>query len=275
MRPVDELRDRLHAARRRAEIQAARSAVLAEARAVVPELPREADAGHLERAARRLLRRAAQDEFAREGITRVPVPEATGRAELRRADLAGDAAFHAVVEDVLSAVAIVPSPLESDDAVALRDARASSDAFGLSPEAASDLASYLLGRAFLLRDDERDLDAYLERQETQIREDMRSALVRLVRVPLELRTARERHERVASGLSPEPAPERSAAEDGASALSREALAERARSAVDLARAEAGRAALGALRNGAGRAYERYGRRDEDGRRPGEHSADGR
>ena len=69
MRPVDELRDRFQAARRRAEIQAARAAVVAEARAVVPELPREADAGHLERAARRLLRRAAQDEFAREGQT--------------------------------------------------------------------------------------------------------------------------------------------------------------------------------------------------------------
>ena len=266
MRPVDELRDRFQAARRRAEIQAARAAVVAEARAVVPELPREADAGHLERAARRLLRRAAQDEFAREGISRIPVPEVTGRAELRRADLAGDAAFHAVVEDVLSAVEIGTSPLESDDAVALRDARASSDAFGLSPEVASDLASYLLGRAFLLRDDERDPDEYLGRQEAQIREDMRATLVRMVRVPLELRTARERHDRVASGLSPEPAPPRSAPEAGPSALSREALSQRARSAVDLARAEAGRAALGALRSGAGRAYERYGRRDEDGDR---------
>ena len=272
MRPVDELRDRLHAARRRAEIAGARADVLAQARAVVPELPRDADAGHLERAARRLVRRAAQDEFAREGITRIPVPEATGRAELRRADLASDAAFHAVVEDVLSAVEIVPSPLESDDAVALRDARASSDAYGLSPEVASDLASYLLGRAFLLRDEERDLDAYLDRHERQIREDMRSALVRLVRVPLELRSARERHNRLASGLAPEPAGTAHGAgtgagtaggagsgASGAGAAAREALSQRARSAMDHARAEAGRAALGALRSGAGRAFERYGR----------------
>lgn len=272
MRPVDELRDRLHAARRRAEIAGARADVLAQARAVVPELPRDADAGHLERAARRLVRRAAQDDFAREGITRIPVPEATGRAELRRADLASDAAFHAVVEDVLSAVEIVPSPLESDDAVALRDARASSDAYGLSPEVASDLASYLLGRAFLLRDEERDLDAYLDRHERQIREDMRSALVRLVRVPLELRSARERHNRIASGLAPEPAGSAHRAGTGAGtaggtgsgasgvgAAAREALSQRARSAMDHARAEAGRAALGALRSGAGRAFERYGR----------------
>lgn len=272
MRPVDELRDRLHAARRRAEIAGARADVLAQARAVVPELPRDADAGHLERAARRLVRRAAQDEFAREGITRIPVPEATGRAELRRADLASDAAFHAVVEDVLSAVEIVPSPLESDDAVALRDARASSDAYGLSPEVASDLASYLLGRAFLLRDEERDLDAYLDRHERQIREDMRSALVRLVRVPLELRSARERHNRIASGLDSEPAGTAHGAgtgagtaggagsgASGAGAAAREALSQRARSAMDHARAEAGRAALGALRSGAGRAFERYGR----------------
>ena len=275
MRPVDELRDRLHAARRRAEIAGARADVLAQARAVVPELPRDADAGHLERAARRLVRRAAQDEFAREGITRIPVPEATGRAELRRADLASDAAFHAVVEDVLSAVEIVPSPLESDDAVALRDARASSDAYGLSPEVASDLASYLLGRAFLLRDEERDLDAYLDRHERQIRDDMRNALVRLVRVPLELRSARERHNRIASGLAPEPAGSAHRAGTGAGtaggaggtgsgasgvgAAAREALSQGARSAMDHARAEAGRAALGALRSGAGRAFERYGR----------------
>ncbi|OFT47920.1 hypothetical protein HMPREF3159_13590, partial [Brachybacterium sp. HMSC06H03] len=245
MRPVDELRDRLHAARRRAEIAGARADVVAQARAVVPELPRDADAGHLERAARRLVRRAAQDEFAREGITRIPVPEATGRAELRRADLASDAAFHAVVEDVLSAVEIVPSPLESDDAVALRDARASSDAYGLSPEVAADLASYLLGRAFLLRDEERDLDAYLDRHERQIREDMRSALVRLVRVPLELRSARERHNRIASGLAPEPAGSAHGAgtgagtagrtgssASGAGAAAREALSQRARSAMD-------------------------------------------
>lgn len=277
MRPVDELRDRLHAARRRAEIAGARADVLAQARAVVPELPRDADAGHLERAARRLVRRAAQDEFAREGITRIPVPEATGRAELRRADLASDAAFHAVVEDVLSAVEIVPSPLESDDAVALRDARASSDAYGLSPEVASDLASYLLGRAFLLRDEERDLDAYLDRYERQIRDDMRNALVRLVRVPLELRSARERHNRIASGLAPEPAGAAHGAGTGAGtaggagsgaagagAAAREALSQRARSAMDHARAEAGRAALGALRSGAGRAFERYGRGDDGG-----------
>lgn len=277
MRPVDELRDRLHAARRRAEIAGARADVLAQARAVVPELPRDADAGHLERAARRLVRRAAQDEFAREGITRIPVPEATGRAELRRADLASDAAFHAVVEDVLSAVEIVPSPLESDDAVALRDARASSDAYGLSPEVASDLASYLLGRAFLLRDEERDLDAYLDRHERQIRDDMRNALVRLVRVPLELRSARERHNRIASGLAPEPAGSAHGAgtgagtaggtgsgASGAGAAAREALSQRARSAMDHARAEAGRAALGALRSGAGRAFERYGRGDDGG-----------
>jgi len=276
MRPVDEMRDRLRAVRRRAEIAGARSAVLAEARAVVPELPRDADAGHLERAARRLLRRAAQDEFAREGITRVPVPEATGRSELRRADLAGDAAFHTVVEDVLSAVEIVPSPLESDDAVALRDARASSDAYGLSPEVASDLASYLLGRAFLLRDEERDLDAYLERQERQIREDVRAALVRLVRVPLELRSARERHNRIASGLRPEPErPGQGGAGAAAGAGgapgaggSREAISQAARSAMGHARSEAGRAAFGVLRSGAGRAYERYARREDDGERRG-------
>jgi hypothetical protein len=184
------LRERLAAlpgaVRRRAEAVGARASAVADARAVVPEIPRDAEAGHLERAARRLLRRAAQDEFAREGVTRVPLPEATGRADLRRADVPGDASFRAFVEDVLGAVDIRPSLLERDDAVALRDAPGSADAYGISPEVASDLASYLLGRAFALHREagtgpsaasavhggegqEEPLEAYLDEQAVLIR----------------------------------------------------------------------------------------------------------
>ncbi|MBB5832645.1 hypothetical protein [Brachybacterium aquaticum] len=284
MKPVDELRDRLAEVRRRAEAGTARSLVLADARAVMPEIPRDADAGHLERAARRLVRRAAQDDFAREGITRIPVPRGTTRAALREADVAGDARFHAVVEDVLSGIDIGPSPLEADDAVALRDSRTSADAYGLSPEAASDLASYLLGLAFTLREDEHDLDAYLARHEAQIRQDVREALVRTVRVPLELKVARDRHNRIESGLRPEPDDVRptgaaggavrsgasgwggggggraGGAADGADGSGgRGRLSAQARAAMDRAQAEAGKAALGVLRSGAGRAFERYGR----------------
>src|SRR5699024_4370219 len=152
------LRERLAAlpsqVRRRAETTTLRAVVIADARAVAPEIPRAADVGHLERAARRLRRRAAQAEFARDGVARLPLPpEDTGRTDLRRADVPGEASFHAFVEDVLSAVDIVPSPLERDDAVELREARGSSDAYGLSPEVASDLASYLLCRAHELTDE--------------------------------------------------------------------------------------------------------------------------
>lgn len=269
------LRERLAAlpgaVRRRAEAVGARASAVADARAVVPEIPRDAEAGHLERAARRLLRRAAQDEFAREGVTRVPLPEATGRADLRRADVPGDASFRAFVEDVLGAVDIRPSLLERDDAVALRDAPGSADAYGISPEVASDLASYLLGRAFALHREagtgpsaasavhggegqEEPLEAYLDEQAALIREDVREALVRQVRVPLELQVARERHERIealgpGAGFVP--------AADGAGADATD-LPRRARAAFEHAQNEAGRAAFGALRTGAAKAYERYG-----------------
>jgi hypothetical protein len=262
------------AVRRRAEAVGVRASAVADARAVVPEIPRDAEAGHLERAARRLLRRAAQDEFAREGVTRVPLPEATGRVDLRRADVPGEASFRAFVEDVLSAVDIRPSLLERDDAVELRDAPGSADAYGISPEVASDLASYLLGRAFALHREagtgpgaasaarrgvdpagpSDPLESYLEEQAALIREDVREALVRQVRVPLELQVARERHDRIealgpGAGFVP--------AADGAGADAAD-LPRRARAAFEHAQNEAGRAAFGALRTGAAKAYERYG-----------------
>ena len=269
------LRERLAAlpgaVRRRAEAVGVRASAVADARAVVPEIPRDAEADHLERAARRLLRRAAQDEFAREGVTRVPLPEATGRADLRRADVPGEASFRAFVEDLLSAVDIRPSLLERDDAVDLRDARGSADAYGVSPEVASDLASYLLGRAFAMHreagtgpgaasaergaaDSADLLESYLEEQAALIREDVREALVRQVRVPLELQVARERHERIealgpGAGFAP--------VADGAGADAAD-LPRRARAAFEHAQNEAGRAAFGVLRTGAARMYGRYG-----------------
>ena len=246
--------------RRRAASTQARLSVIADARAVAPEIPRDAEAGHLERAARRLLRRAAQDEFAREGVTRVNLPEEAGRADLRRADVAGDASFHAFVEDVLSAVDIAPSLLERDDAVDLRAARGSSDAYGLSPEVASDLASYLLSRAFTLHEgtgaeaDASDaLEAYLAEQAALIRQDIREALVRQVRVPLELKVARERHRRFEAGEGPILADDGDDIDEDGSDLSG-----RARAAFEFAQNEAGRAAFGALRTGAAKAYEKYG-----------------
>ena len=269
------LRERLAAlpgaVRRRAEAVGVRASAVADARAVVPEIPRDAEADHLERAARRLLRRAAQDEFAREGVTRVPLPEATGRADLRRADVPGEASFRAFVEDLLSAVDIRPSLLERDDAVDLRDARGSADAYGISPEVASDLASYLLGRAFAMHreagtgpgaasaergaaDSADLLESYLEEQAALIREDVREALVRQVRVPLELQVARERHERI-EALGPGAGFAPVAAGAGADAAD---LPRRARAAFEHAQNEAGRAAFGVLRTGAARMYGRYG-----------------
>lgn len=263
------LRERLAAlpgtVRRRAESSSLHAGVVADARAVAPEIPRDADAGHLERAARRLLRRAAQDEFAREGVARMPLPpEDAGRADLRRADVPGEASFHAFVEDVLSAVDITPSPLERDDAVDLRDARGSSDAYGLSPEVSSDLASYLLCRAYALVEEPEELETYLDQQAERIREDMRAALVRQVRVPLELSVARDRHARIGNGHVEEDfaSPTGGPGDEYATAEQRADFGRRARTAFEFAQSEAGRAAFGALRSSAGRAagraYEKYG-----------------
>src|SRR5699024_11045685 len=125
MRPLEAIRGRLArvptTVLRRADAGSARARIIVDACVIAPDLPRGADPGHVVRAARRLVRRAAQDEFAREGVSLVPLPDGWGRAELRRADIPGDASFHAFVEEVLAAVDIAPGLLEHDDALALRE----------------------------------------------------------------------------------------------------------------------------------------------------------
>ncbi|MDN5687967.1 MAG: hypothetical protein L0G94_15015 [Brachybacterium sp.] len=281
MKPISALTGRLSAVptavRRRSQDVASRAKILADARAIVPDIPRDADPGHLIRAARRLVRRAAQDEFAREGITRVRLPEEIDRAELRRADVPGDASFHAVVEDVVSALDIAPSTLERDDAIDLRRAPSSSDRYGLSPEVAADLASYLLQRAVDLDGEVEDVEAFFTTQATRIREDVRAALVRQVKVPLELRVALERHERIENGDASPDGPGAPFVEDFASPTGapgdedateeeRRSFSQRARAAYDFAQSEAGRTAFSVLRSGAEKAYEMYGK--GEGRTPG-------
>lgn len=288
MKPISTLRGRLRTVptvvRRRSQGAVSRARILADARAIAPDIPRDADRGHLIRAARRLVRRAAQDEFAREGITQVRLPEELGRADLRRADVPGDASFHAFVEDVLSALDIAPSALERDDAVDLRRAPTSADRYGLSPEVAADLASYLLQRAVELDGagedelhDDGDVEDFFTTQATRIREDVRAALVRQVKVPLELKVALDRHERIETGdpsaegpgdpfvedfASPTGAP----GDEDATEAERRSFSQRARAAYDFAQSEAGRTAFGMLRTGAEKAYEMYGK--SDGKAPG-------
>src|SRR5690625_3566953 len=124
VRPLAALRDRFThvpaAVLRRSESGAARAAVIDDVRAVFPDVPRDAGPERLIRHARRLVLAAARDEFAREGVELVDLPEGWGRAELRRADLAGEEAFRGFVEEVIGALDIVPSPLEKDDALELR-----------------------------------------------------------------------------------------------------------------------------------------------------------
>ncbi|MFC7464949.1 hypothetical protein [Brachybacterium sp. GCM10030252] len=283
MRPIATIRERTArlvrvpgAVRRRSGSAATRAKIVADARALVPDIPRDADAGHLVRAARRLVRRAAQDEFAREGVRQVRLPEGWGRTELRRADVPGDASFHAFVEETLAAIDIAPGSLERDDALELRDAPTSSDGYGLSPEVASDLASYLLGLAReLTAADEQELepqDEFFAGHATRIREDVRGALIRQVRVPLELKVALDRHERIEGGepdpvLDTEDFTSQAGGPGDADATEEErrSFAQRAQAAYDFAQSEAGRAAFSMLRSGAERAYEMYGQRPAGGK----------
>ncbi|MGP5684041.1 hypothetical protein [Brachybacterium alimentarium] len=282
MKPIATIRGRLASVpatvRRRAENSSARSRVLADARAISPELPRDADSGHLIRAARRIVRRAAQDEFAREGVSQVRLPDGWGRVELRRADVPGDASFHAFVEDMLLALDIAPSVLERDDAVELLASPASADAYGLSPEVAADLASYLLGKALELDPDLGEGEEFFAEQSTQIRQDVRATLVRQVRVPLELKVALDRHERIESGQAPPTGfggPDISGfasqkggpGDEDATDEERRGVVDRAQAAFDFAQSEAGRTAFSVLRSGAEKAYEAYGHREGDGKTP--------
>lgn len=282
MKPIDSIRGRLsavpEAVRQRTDNSSTRARLLADARAVVPDLPRDADSGHLVRAARRLVRRAAQDEFAREGVAQVRLPEERGRIELRRADVPGEASFHAFVEDMLLGLEFAPSPLERDDAVALRRAPTSADQYGLSPEVAADLASYLLGKAFELDPEEHDLGAFFAERAEQLRDDVRGALVRQVRVPLELKVALDRHELIENGQGPAAgfdgpdvegfaSPTGGPGDEDATEEERRSFAQRAQAAFDVAQSEAGRTAFGMLRTGAEKAYWRYGQGEGRGPTP--------
>ena len=312
MRPLAALRDRFThvpaAVLRRSESGAARAAVIDDVRAVFPDVPRDAGPERLIRHARRLVLAAARDEFAREGVELVDLPEGWGRAELRRADLAGEEAFRGFVEEVIGALDIAPSPLEKDDALELRDGPYSADRYGLSLEASADLASYLLSRAWMLMalelveelegeaaagspgrralpsDTEpapRDEQEFFEAQAAAIREEVRARLVRMVRVPLELRAALDRHARLEgdaaaddrAGVGGDPVGRRAGAPGpgaaGQSKRAREDLAKKASAAFELAQSEVGRTAFGMLRSGAEKAYGAYGRRTEVDGTPGE------
>lgn len=256
------------ALRRRVEPRLTRHAPVSvgNLRRIDPMLPREPDADQLMRAARRIVRRAARDEFAREGVRLIRLPEGWGRAELRQADIAGDAAFHGFVEGVLAAVDIAPSAMGPEDVEDLRTAPESGDAYGYSLEAAADLASYLLSRAWRLMAKEADSSEaeFFAAQHQVIRDDVRSALVRLVRVPLEVRVALERHEALA-GEGVHPGPERFEPGEAEADTEKErsagpGLSHRVRTAYRFVQSDEGKATFGMLKDGAGRAYELYGKR---------------
>lgn len=285
--------------------------MIADVRAVFPDVPRDASSERLIRHARRVVLDAARDEFAREGVGLVRLPEEWGRAELRRADIPGDAAFRSFVEEVIAALEIAPSALEKDDALELRDGPYSADRYGLSVEAGADLASYLLSRAWMLMALEAaeasqdgpgrraitadttpapaDEQEFFDAQAARLREEVRARLVRLVRVPLELRAAVDRHERLESAAAQggHSADEGSASSDpgsggprsrpsgeagGRARRAREDFTQKASAAFEFAQSEAGRTAFTMLRDSAEKAYGRYGKRggaDGTGRRDGE------
>src|SRR5699024_6150883 len=132
------------------------------------------------------------------------------------------------------------------------------------------------GRRALPADTEpapRDEQEFFEAQAAAIREEVRARLVRMVRVPLELRAALDRHARLEgdaaaddrAGVGGDPGPGAA----GHSRRAREDPAKKASAAFELAQSEVGRTAFGMLRSGAERAYGAYGRRTEVDGTPGE------
>lgn len=165
--------------------------------------------------ARRLVLESAQAEFAREGAAQVDLPQGWGRAELAEASLSSSPWFMTLVERTLDAIVIEPSDIPLSDVAEIVASSATADAYGLGIEAACDLASLLYSHASQLEcelDAVRDaadvpvpLDEELATVQKTLRDDVRRALVRMVTVPLELKSALQRHAtgRAAESQTPE------------------------------------------------------------------------
>lgn len=195
-------------------------AIGGEVRSVLPEAPRRPVPDDLLFLARSVVRDAARAEFVREGLDAIDLPEDFRRADLQRADLLADREHLAFLDRTLAVIEVTDPAPDPREAGRVARSATSRDAYGLTLEAASVIASYLVGAAERLErrsgtgpGELLGHDAYVAEQSRALRDAARETLGSLVTAPQELRAAMA----LRASVLADPAAGGPAPEDGASA----------------------------------------------------------
>lgn len=161
---------------------------------LIPELGSRATAERILTYARGLIIGAIRDEFVREGLDYIDLPESWTRHDLRESNLAQNPDYLRFCEITLDSLNLRRDqvPAESDLAFELEDA-ASADLFGPTLEAAGSTTVFLVARAQVLQQRDAaharaDLNAALD----ALHRDADTQLKKMVTVPQELRQAVQR-----------------------------------------------------------------------------------
>lgn len=167
-----------------------------EVRGVVPETPRAPSRADLEFLARSLVRDAVRAEFVREGLDAVDLPADFRRTDLQAAALLTDRDYLAFVDRTVALIQLRDPAPDAREARRVATAGTSRDRYGLTIEAATALASYIVAAAHRLDapaaagDDRHAPGAEPTADEAApLRDAARETLASLVTAPEELRAA--------------------------------------------------------------------------------------
>ena len=118
---------------------------------VFPQLPSKASATDLLSLAETLVIAAARDEFVREGLDYVDLPESWTRHDLREANIAETADFKRFSSVTLESLDLdEPRILSEPELVRVMEDSASADACGPTLEAAGAAVAFLVARALVM-----------------------------------------------------------------------------------------------------------------------------
>lgn len=164
---------------------------------VFPQLPSKASATDLLSLAETLVIAAARDEFVREGLDYVDLPESWTRHDLREANIAETADFKRFSSVTLESLDLdEPRILSEPELVRVMEDSASADACGPTLEAAGAAVAFLVARALVmdpaLAQGSHELREALDERLDSLSGTAAEQLVKMVTVPLELRQAVER-----------------------------------------------------------------------------------
>lgn len=211
--------------------------LIADLRSVIPSLPARLEPRDVVGACELVLRRAAEHEFAREGLdlvdALVDLPPAWGRRDLLVADIPSLPSYQAFVLTAAAAPSLREIAGGGASARSQLDSPSARDEYGITLEAAGELVSFLLSRGWDLFGSDLEFapleqtDAETDtgtdagrwnRAELRAREIIAQTLQRVVTIPQALRAAQQEQVRVqARGLNgadePGESPARGAAAD--------------------------------------------------------------